>query len=220
MNAALMGLFGMGFLLGLKHAFDADHIAAMAALNSKNSSLKGFFWGIGHTVSLLVIGFLVLSFKITIPEKLALSFELVVGIMLVILGVNALAAFKRFKLHFHKHRHGAKEHLHLHSHYISKSHNHGHKPLLIGLIHGLAGSAALTLLVLSTINSIPIGIFYILVFGIGSIIGMVVISKIISLPFKFMAHKFYGAHAMLRLGAGFASLAFGISIMYSTIILF
>lgn len=216
----LFALLGFGFLLGLKHAFDADHIAAITALNSSNPSIKGLFWGIGHTISLLVVGVVVLLFKITIPEKLALSFEFIVGIMLVILGLNALISAKRYKLHFHKHRHGEKEHLHLHSHYVSKNHIHGHKSLLVGLVHGLAGSAALTLLVLSTIKSVYIGIVYILVFGIGSIIGMTIISKVVSLPFKFMEQKLHRANNMLRLGSGAASLLIGIIIIHSTIALF
>jgi len=219
MDATLFGLFGLGLLLGFRHAFDADHIAAIAALNS-NSIIKGLFWGIGHTVSLLVAGFIVLLFKIAIPEKLALSFEFIVGIMLIVLGLNALMTIKKHKLHSHKHRHGAEEHVHLHSHYMGKSHSHKHKPMIVGLIHGLAGSAALVLLVLSTINSVFMGILYILIFGIGSIIGMMLISKIISLPFKFMMKRSHRADNMLKFGTGFVSLTVGISIIYTTLTLF
>ena len=220
MNSTLIGLFGLGFLLGLKHAFDADHIAAMTTLNSKNPSIKGVLWGIGHTSSLLVVGIFVLLFKIIIPEKLALSFELIVGVMLVVLGFNLLITIKRNKLHFHKHKHGAKEHIHIHSHLVSKYHSHEHKPLLIGLIHGLAGSAALTLLILSAIDSVPAGILYILIFGIGSMVGMAAISKIISLPFEFLPNKFDKINKIMKLSTGLISLFLGISIMYSTIILF
>ena len=220
MNTSLMSLFGLGLLLGIKHAFDADHIAAMATFDSKNSVCKGFFWGIGHTFSLLAVGFIVLLFKITIPETLALSFEFIVGVMLALLGLNVLISIKKNKLHLHKHNHAGKEHMHLHSHLDGKSHSHDHRPFMIGLVHGLAGSAALILLVLSTIDSVFMGILYILVFGAGSIIGMTAISKVISLPFKYMANMLHKTDKMLRLAAGFVSLAFGISIMYNTIILF
>jgi len=220
MNAALLSLFGFGFLLGMKHAFDADHIAAMAALDSKNPSMKGLFWGVGHTISLLAIGIAVLLFKINIPKKVALSFEFIAGMMLIVIGLNVLMTIKRHKIHLHKHRHGTKKHLHLHSHFVGKSHNHGHKPLFVGLVHGLAGSAALVLLVLSAINSIPAGILYILVFGIGSIAGMLLMIKIISLPLGFMMKNFRRSDGILRLGAGFGSLAIGTMMVYSTWILF
>ena len=220
MNAAIISLFGLGFLLGLKHAFDADHIAAISALNSKNPSLRGFFWGIGHTISLFAAGCLILIFKITISEKLALSFEFIVGLMLAVLGFNVLITLRKNKFHFHKHRHHAKEHIHLHSHLATKNHSHGHTPLLIGLIHGLAGSAALALLALSAISSVTVGLFYILVFGVGSVIGMVIISSMISLPFKILANKFDSVNRIMKLSTGLASLMMGIGIMYGTMLLF
>jgi len=224
MSLTLIGLFGMGFLLGLKHAFDADHIAAVSTIISKNKSTNiskiGFFWGFGHTTALLAVGLAILLFKVAIPERLALSFELVVGIMLVVLGLNLLIAMNKNKIHFHKHKHGKEEHIHFHSHLMTSNHNHYHRPLAIGLIHGLAGSAALTLLVLTTINSIFVGLTYILIFGIGSIVGMVLVSNIISLPFRLITNNFDRMHKGLKLTTSLISLIMGIVILYQTILIF
>lgn len=224
MYSTLIGLLGFGFLLGLKHAFDTDHIAAVSAISKntsiKKSSLSGVFWGLGHAISLLVIGFIVLLFKIRIPEKLGLSLELIVGVMLVILGLNVLITVNKNKAHFHKHKHGKEEHMHFHSHLITEKHGHNHQSFFIGLVHGLAGSAALTLLILTTIDSLFAGVTYILIFGIGSIIGMVLVSNLVSLPFRLISKKLEISHKILRLGTSFISIILGLSIMYKTMLIF
>lgn len=189
-------LLAFGFLLGVKHAFDADHIAALSAIVSKNKSIKsssllGMFWGFGHTISLLVVGLVILLLKISIPEKIALSLEFIVGIMLVLLGLNVIMTIK------HNHKHAT----------LNQS-------LLIGLIHGLAGSAAITLLVLITIKSFWTGMIYILTFGIGSIIGMIIVSSIISLPFIIISGKFKRIHKVMDISAGLISTIIGLSILY------
>ena len=226
MNAAPFTLLGFGFLLGIRHAFDADHIAAVSTIASKQKSVKkssliGMFWGFGHTISLLLAGFIILLLKITIPEKLALSFEFIVGIMLVFLGVDVLIKIHRNKIHYHRHRHGKEEHLHFHSHKSTKHHQHEHltyyKSIFIGLLHGLAGSAALTLLVLTTINSIWAGLFYILIFGIGSIVGMMLISSIISLPFTLIPNKLERTSNMLSISTGLISAIIGLTIVYKIV---
>lgn len=220
MSGTLIGLFGLGFLLGLKHAFDADHVAAVSIIYSKEAkkaSLTGMLWGIGHTISLLIIGFIILFFKIGVPKKLAISFEFIVGIMLVVLGINVLMTLKKNESHFHKHKHGKEDHIHFHSHLITRNHKHYHQPLMIGLVHGLAGSAALTLLILATISSIFVGLVYILIFGIGSIIGMVLVSNILSLPFRLAENKFGRIDKILRLGASLMSVAMGYGIIYQIV---
>lgn len=212
-------LLGFGFLLGMRHAFDADHIAAVSTIISnhksiRKSSLLGIFWGFGHTISLLAIGLLILLLKIKIPEKIALLLELIVGIMLLVLGINVLLTINKNKIHLHKHKHGIIEHIHFHSHKLTKYHHHEHIPfkqlLLIGLIHGIAGSAALTLLVLTTVNSILLGIIYILIFGVGSIIGMALISSIISLPFKLIPNNLQKTQRILRISTGLFSIVIGL----------
>jgi len=216
-------LLGFGFLLGIKHAFDADHVVAISTMVSrhksiKRSSLLGMFWGVGHTISLLVVGLVILLLKISIPEKVALSLEFIVGIMLVLLGINVFMTMNKNKIHFHKHRHGKEEHIHFHSHKLAKNHAHEHttlyKSLLIGAIHGLAGSAAITLLVLTTVKSFWIGMIYMLTFGIGSILGMMLISSIISLPFIIISIKFKRIRNIMNISAGLISTAIGLIILY------
>ncbi|MBI2658529.1 sulfite exporter TauE/SafE family protein [Candidatus Woesearchaeota archaeon] len=218
---AVLGLLGLGFLLGIRHAFDADHVAAVSAVAAdssiKKSSLLGMFWGFGHAISLLIAGLAVLLLKITIPQKLALSFEFIVGIMLIALGINVLVTISKNRIHIHKHKHGNEAHIHFHSHKLIKRHQHTHlpikKPLFIGMVHGLAGSAALTLVVLAAINSVFIGLIYILLFGAGSIIGMMLASSIISLPFKLVPNKLQKIHKLLQLSAGLVSIIIGLTIL-------
>jgi high-affinity nickel permease len=222
MNVVPIGLLGFGFLLGVKHAFDIDHIAAISTITSnqksiKKSSLLGMFWGFGHAIALFLVGLIVLLLKIKIPEKIALLAELIVGVMLIILGINILFTINKNKIHIHKHKHGNEEHIHFHSHKLSKYHYHKYIPFkqsfLIGLIHGLAGSAALTLLILATINSTLLGLIYILLFGIGSILGMILISTIISLPFTVIPNL-QKTQKLIRLSTGLISMAIGLIIVY------
>ena len=218
-----LSLLGFGFLLGIRHAFDADHIAAVSNIlikqhSIKKSSLLGMFWGFGHTISLLAVGLIVLLLKITIPERIALSLESIVGFLLVFLGTNALITINKNKMHIHRHNHSGNEHIHFHSHKNTKQHQHEHKTfcqsLFIGVIHGLAGSAALTLLVLTNINSVLAGLAYILLFGIGSIIGMVLISSIMSLPFILISNKLEKTQKILGISAGLISAFIGWSMIY------
>ena len=220
MTIILFTLFG--FLLGIRHAFDADHVAAISTFAAgnksiKNSSLLGMFWGFGHATALLLVGLIVLSLKITIPENISLSLELIVGVMLVILGVNTILTANKNKIHFHKHSHGQERHIHFHSHTATKNHAHEHLPfyqsMFVGLVHGLAGSAALVLLVLTTIKSILVGMAYILVFGIGSIIGMMLISSIIFLPFALIQKKLERTQRVLMASTGLISTITGLIII-------
>lgn len=222
MNILPFTLLGFGFLLGIKHALDADHIAAVSTIVSRNKSIKesslvGMFWGFGHAIALLAIGFIILLLKIAIPEKIALSFELIVGIMLVLLGINLLMQIYKDKVHVHKHNHGKEKHIHFHTHKHTRQHSHTHSSsLYIGLLHGLAGSAALSLLVLSTINSIWLGLLYILIFSIGSIMGMMLISSIIAIPFKLIPKKLENTKTLLRASSALISIIIGLSVIYST----
>lgn len=220
-EATLLSAVFLGFLLGIKHALDADHIVAVTTIVSRSQSLLrsvlvGLTWGAGHTMALLIVGFGVLVLKLTIPDKLALSMEFVVGIVLILLGVPLVRRLVRDRVHLHWHRHGGTGHLHTHSHGDTPQHDHRHlkKPLLIGMVHGLAGSGALTLLVFSSLSSVPQGMVFLLLFGIGSILGMLLFSGIIGLPFKFTN----GVSARLNLWvqgiAGAVSVVFGLFIMW------
>lgn len=211
-------LLGLGFILGLKHALDADHVVAVSTIvsqtkNLKKSSLAGAIWGVGHTATLFLVGLVILVFKLAIPDKLALSFEFIVGVVLVVLGVDVLRKVIKGKVHLHEHQHGDSVHTHLHSHKESPSHNYIHKSFVVGTIHGLAGSAALMLLVLTTVNSIFQGLLYILIFGIGSIVGMLIVSGIIALPFL-LSSKFDKINNIVKILAGTISIVLGFTIMY------
>lgn len=187
-------LLSIGFLLGLRHALDADHLAAVSTVLAERPSLRassavGFWWGIGHTLTLLIVGAIVLVWQVRIPEPLAVTAECGVGLLLVVLG--GTLAYKlyreRWHLHAHEHHDGAR-HVHLHSHTLQADHRHQHwmvqslRPFSIGMAHGLAGSAALMLMILSTTQDLGQGLLSIAVFGMGSIVGMMAIGFTISLP--------------------------------------
>ncbi len=212
-----------GFLLGVKHALDADHIVAVTTIVSRSNSLLravlvGLTWGVGHTLTLFAAGFAVLVFKLVIPDRLALSMEFVVGVILVVLGVPLVRQLLTTRAHIHWHQHEDKRHLHSHSHYETPVHNHQpiRRPLLVGMVHGLAGSGALTLLVLSTMSSVVQGLFLLLLFGVGSILGMLVFSGLISLPFRLTSGFSLRLNLWVQGVAGVASIAFGLFIMWYT----
>jgi ABC-type nickel/cobalt efflux system permease component RcnA len=221
-------VLSLGLVFGLKHALDADHLAAVSTIVSQrkgvlSSSLVGALWGLGHTISLLIAGVAVILLHIQIGERTALVLELCVAIMLIGLGANALLVLVRGgRVHLHAHAHGGRVHLHPHVHDATAEMNAqahhrlrlGTRPLLVGMVHGLAGSAALTLLVLSTIPSPVLGFAYIAVFGLGSIGGMIFMSMLVSLPAQLTAARFNGANAAVRALAAFFSLGLGLFMVY------
>ncbi|MCE7979434.1 MAG: hypothetical protein DYH03_20605 [Nitrospira sp. NTP1] len=173
-------ILSLGFVLGLRHALDADHLAALSTVLAERPTIQastsiGFFWGLGHTLMLLCVGTLLLALNLTIPESMANLFEFAVGGMLVALGSL--------------------------------------RPLLIGMAHGLAGSAALMLVVLSTVTGIAQGIGYIVVFGIGSILGMVGVGAVLSLPVVYSVTVGPRAYRLVQGLACVASLGLGVLMM-------
>jgi ABC-type nickel/cobalt efflux system permease component RcnA len=227
MQYEILVVLGVGFLLGIRHALDADHIVAVSTIASRTgnlmkSTMSGLYWGMGHTLTLFVIGLVFITLKIAIPEKVALSMEMLVGIMLVILGWTTFNTFKRKKVHAHVHKHkGEKEeHVHFHSHAESEEHQHVHiskperKSFLVGMVHGLAGSGALVLLLMSSMKSVAEASIYITFFGAGTILGMILFAFVIGLPFVLLAK--YTVHLERRMGmaAGILSILFGLFFMY------
>lgn len=223
METSLYAAFGLGLILGIKHALDADHVIAVSTIVSEHRSLKwasliGAFWGLGHTVTLFAVGLLVIGLRLTIPPRVALGLEFLVALMLVILGASILwRSFGPEKLHLHAHAHNPETHAHFHLHGSrEEDHGHGHpfnsmrKPFLVGMVHGLAGSAALMLLVLTTIPSPLAGLAYILIFGFGSVGGMLILSSLVGLPFILTARRFTALNLWIRVVAGAASVAFGV----------
>lgn len=237
-TVSIFSLLAVGFGLGIKHAIEADHLAAVSTIVSDrkslwSASLVGALWGLGHTISLFVAAGAVILFHFEIGERLGRSLELVVALMLIVLGFDTLRKlFRGGQLHMHFHRHGGRVHAHPHVHPPQQVHQKGHnreqktdqpthhglaigpRPIIVGMIHGLAGSGALMLLVLSTISSPVMGMSYILVFGIGSIGGMMLMSLLLSLPFHFTAKTFGGVELTMRALAGAFSIGLGVFMVY------
>jgi len=224
MNGMFLSVLGLGFVLGLKHALDPDHMVAVSTIVSesksvKRSSLVGMFWGVGHTMSLLCAGIVVIALKVQISERVALWMEFAVALMLIFLGLKAtLRSLGGWKLHRHRHTHDGSTHAHLHLHREGdeQAHRHRHligvgaRPFFVGMVHGMAGSAALTLLVLATIPSALAGLIYIAVFGLGSVGGMLIMSSLISLPFVLTRKRFNVLSEGLQVAVGLFSLSFGL----------
>ena len=222
MDVSLVTALGLGLTLGLRHALDADHVAAVSALVARErglarSCLLGAFWGAGHTLALLGAGIAVIGFKLTITPGLEQALERTVGLVLALLGGHVLLrALAGTLVPGHDHAHGALTHHHPLVHLGSREAAHVHlvrlggRPFLIGLLHGLAGSAALTLLVLGTIPS-PIGaLVYLLVFGVGSTAGMLLLSGLVGLPVALAAAGAHRLQVAIQVIAGGGSAALGI----------
>ncbi len=215
--AAVFALLGSGFILGLKHALDADHVAVVSTMvsqtnNMKKSSMLGVLWGLGHTTTLLIVGLAVLLLQITIPPRAALMAEFIVGLVVVIFGIDLLRKIISGTLHAHRHAHNGIVHTHLHSHEKQDAHRHSHRAFAVGALHGLAGSAALTLLVLTTVQSTFQGIAFILIFGFGSILSMLIASTAIGLPFL-LTKRFAKLKTTVQTLAGTISIAIGLMIL-------
>ena len=193
---------GLGLLVGIQHAFEPDHIAAVSTQISRSkfaqksivqllkefftkSSFIGALWGAGHTTTLVLIGFLVYALAITIQNQIFSGLEFAVGIMLVFLGTTAILN-RRFRLK-HKHPHQHKDgtiHFDEHTHDNSE-HSHNHRSYFIGLVHGLAGSGSLVAVTAATLDNVGMVMGFIVIFGIGSMIGMVLVGSIMGIPLIF-----------------------------------
>lgn len=227
-------MLGVGLIFGFKHATEVDHVVAVSTFVSQNRNLLrsvmvGALWGAGHTASLLITGAVVLSLRITIPERVSNWLELCVALMIVGLGASALwrVLRKRQEVHVHQHSHDGVPHVHVHFHEAATRHDqaepstHTHaissigiKPVLVGTMHGLAGSGALTLLVMTQVKSAWLGLLYLAVFGIGSIVGMLLMSGLIGLPFALSSRNLSGLHHHLQSAAAGLSIAFGLWYAY------
>jgi ABC-type nickel/cobalt efflux system permease component RcnA len=226
---------GIGLVFGLKHATEADHIVAVSTIVSDHrnlwrSALVGAWWGIGHTASLLAIGLIVLIVGVAIPAEVAPWLEFAVALMVIALGISAVARAlrKRRDFHLHRHTHDGVSHVHIHFHDDANKHEgpvaaHSHtisamgkKPLLVGAMHGLAGSAALTLLVMTRIQSPVLGLLYLAVFGLGSVTGMLLMSGLIGLPFVFASRRLSGIDHRLQILVGACGILFGIWYVYQS----
>jgi len=210
MEVELMSILTLGFILGIKHALEPDHIIGVSTIAGQSkslwkASLAGVFWGIGHTSTLFIIGMMLIFLKVTISDKWAMSLEFLVGVMLVYFGISAIYSKKRAA---HSELHNGKR--------INKVQGKFpyRKSLFMGFIHGLAGSAAMILLTISTVNNAWEGALYILVFGAGTVISMLFFSTIIGIPFMISKSKI-GINKGLLQFTGVLSTIFGIYYMYN-----
>lgn len=252
MNSALL-ILGIGFVLGMRHATDPDHVVAVSTIVSREKSIGragfiGVLWGVGHTLTILVVGAAIIAFGIVIPPRVGLALEFSVALMLILLGLlNLTGAMRSISEKFsptHAEHRGQHSHVHVHDgHVHSHTHTHGFagaehhsnevepphwlrvpfvklgwfhslRPLLIGIVHGLAGSAAVALLVLGTIRSPRWAIFYLLVFGVGTIVGMMLMTLAFATPFTLAGKRFAWVNKSLVTATGVLSLAFGVFVAF------
>jgi len=249
---SLLAIIVLGFFLGMRHSTDADHVIAVTTIVSRernvwNAALIGIFWGVGHTLTIVLVGGAIILFSLVIPPRIGLAMEFCVALMLILLGTLNLTGIIGWitetwaagqtgeeGLHSHPHSHGDYVHSHPHGHGPA-THGHGEdetpqgwldrtlgrlglyqvfRPLIVGVIHGLAGSAAVALLVLTAIRNPVWAIVYLLVFGVGTIAGMMLITLAIALPFAYTASRFARINRYLGMASGLLSLGFGLFLVY------
>ena len=227
--------FVLGFLLGLKHATDADHVVAVSTIvNESRNPWQGLWiggsWGLGHSTPLILLGIVILIFKGMVMNRyaeLAPILEFGVGIMLVLLGVQVFWNLKHGRLHQHRHTHDDGPHVHIHATHhptanpeVESRHSYFHfgkpafrlKSYTIGAVHGLAGTAAVMLLLLPTLSSFWVGIGYLILFGIGTMMSMAAITLLLGIPFA-LSRSYNRINNLIAYGAGCISIVFGIALM-------
>ncbi len=230
----MFGVLGLGLLLGMQHALEVDHIAAVSSIAARRTDVRdivkhGLTWGLGHTLTLFAFAGAAILLGHAIPEHLAQPLETAVGVMLVGLGAHVLWRLWHDRVHFHLHRHGdGTQHIHVHSHageeapHRNSLHEHVHhhgfrwRSLLVGLMHGMAGSAALLVLAVSQVANPVIGMFYVLLFGIGSMLGMGALSVVIAVPLAVSARWLTWANRYLQACVGIITIGIGAMTICST----
>lgn len=213
----LFAILALGFFLGMRHATDSDHVIAVTTIVSRARSARaalwvGALWGLGHSATILTVGGAIVLFGWVIPPRLGLSMEMSVAMMLIVLGaMNLSGALTRIKQVAHRHEHGSEldetpvQHPHVH---VSL------RPLVIGVVHGLAGSAAVALLVLTTIKSASMALLYLAIFGAGTLAGMMLLTLAMALPISALSRRFDNAGLLLARVTGVVSIAFGLFLAY------
>ena len=234
----------LGFLLGLRHATDADHVVAVTTIVSKqrklsSAALVGITWGIGHSIMILLVGIAIIIFHVVIPIKIQQLFEFIVSLLLIALGIlnltgvmqkiaTAFTPKQKLHTHFHLHDH---LHLHVHNHPENVRESMGRKeeigdfirihglfqlvrPFVVGLVHGLAGSAAVALLILGSIKDTTTSLLYLAIFGIGTILGMMIITTALGIPIIATSKRLVSFDRNITWLSGLVSLIFGSYLAY------
>ncbi|HTR20260.1 MAG TPA: hypothetical protein VMH88_05330 [Gemmatimonadales bacterium] len=226
MAPTLAAVTGIGLVLGFRHAFEPDHLAAVSTLATRQGSLGaavrlGLAWAVGHTASVGVVVLGIVAWNLHLPESLWPIADLLVGVLLVGLGGSVLVRYLRGRWHLHAHTHapGTGTHLHLHSHEHGVSHVHIHgiadvrRSLGFGLLHGLAGSAAILLLLVAAAPTRASQLAYFLAFGLGTMGGMLTVSWSLASLVRTAARRGERLATMLHLGSATASVAIGLMLM-------
>jgi high-affinity nickel-transport protein len=230
----VLSIVTLGFFLGMRHATDPDHVIAVSTIVSRQRSIArsawvGAFWGLGHTLTILLVGATIILFNLVIPPRVGLTMELAVGLMLIVLSVPSIFSLLRPGLGWPRQHHGAQHapgappndvHTLHHAPLTFMDRVFGRtrlyfyvRPLIVGIVHGLAGSAAVALLVLTTIREPRWAVAYLLVFGIGTVAGMMIITVSLASTFHFVA-RIQGFSRGLATASGILSLAFGLAVAY------
>ena len=248
LDPAPLSALVLGFLLGLQHATDSDHLVAVATIMTRerrfaNGALVGALWGAGHMTTLTIVGAIIIGLKLTITPAVSGSLELAVAAMLIVLGVlrlrDAVLGLRTVPAEHlvanHDHGGAGVVHTHPHVHGADRAHEHPHvhpsgwlgalgwrsgwpagRALVVGAVHGLAGSAAVSLLVLATQRSTASAVLYMIIFGLGTIIGMTLLTAVMAYPVS-LALRYGRAQQALALCAGVGSIAFGLVYGYRLI---
>lgn len=219
----LLAILVLGFFLGMRHATDADHVVAVTTIVSRERSARaalsiGALWGLGHSVTILTVGGAIVVLGVVIPPRLGLSMEMSVAVMLVVLGImNVTGAVRRIDEAAHGASPGAKELVNgSHAPSISRLNGFGRafRPLLVGIVHGLAGSAAIALLVLATIRDPKWALLYLVIFGAGTVIGMMLLTVAMVVPLAALTRRYGSVELVMSRMTGLVSIAFGLFLMY------
>lgn len=223
----LIAILSISFVLGVRHATDTDHIVAVSTIISRQkkgipgAALIGVFWSLGHSLTVTLVGLPIIAYSFVIPKQAGIFLELAVGLMLVALGIQNFT--NPIKLHKHAHAHGGDtKHLHTHTHLPGLPKGNFHhlefsqiiRPIFVGLIHGLAGSAAIALLVLSSIHDKKLASLYLLIFHSGVLLGMLVVTVLIGIFIEFISNRSEAANRYLVSTSGILSIILGLLVVY------
>jgi ABC-type nickel/cobalt efflux system permease component RcnA len=224
-------VFAVGILLGFRHALEPDHMIAVSTIASRTGSVRkaamsGVYWGIGHTLTLLIAGMLIIGIRLNVSPTVQAFLEGGVGVMLIILGILNIRSLRKKKVHAHYHEHGGEGHIHFHYHQHGDEHEHGHEhdhehvekhgisSLVVGMIHGLAGSGALALMTMATINNLAGALLYITLFGLGTVLGMMMFAIALALPFAVLAKRTSKVVYGLGMVTAYVSMLYGCYYIY------
>ena len=224
MTPSIVAVLAIGGLLGLRHAFEPDHLAAVSTLATRpggrrlwSAARLGLVWGLGHTVTVGAVALLVLVLGVQLPARLWPTAELVVAALLILLGMMVIWRYARGRWHMHAHAHSAgAPHLHLHSHAADPSHGHAHasvdarRSLGFGIAHGLAGSGAIAALLVAAVPDTMSRLVYFAAFSAGTIAGMLGVSLTLSVLVRFAADRGTRWATILHVGAAVGSVVAGV----------